>query len=147
MTNMHDVELFPVLDIDLFPEPAAYEPRTDVFLAQQPDRTAPEVPIEKETLTKGKKPTEKTENITENSIPQKPKQTASQRPEKNARVYISDVEKKPKESAQKLPLNNELWFWIIEIILVLCNAWIIAVVLYIWKNKSKLQAKAQKQKK
>ena len=147
MTNLHDVDLFPVLDIDLFPEIPEYEIKSDAFLMHQPGFHASEVPSANEKPPEEKKQTEATKRMVGKTTASKPKKASTSAPEKKTRVYISDVEESPKKSAPKASLGNELWFWILEIILVLCNAWIIAIVLFILKNKKKLQFQANQRKK
>ena len=153
MTNLHDVDLFPVLDINLFPEIPEHEIKSDAFLMHQPSFEASEVPSANEKPPEEKKAVrEKNQSQAERrasgkAAQKKPKQKESSASVKKARVYISDVEESPKKFTPKASLGNELWFWILEIILVLCNAWIIAIVLYILKNKKNLQFQINQQKK
>lgn len=163
MDNMYDADLFPVLDVDIFPMMPEYEwTKPDALkgineptpVAPKPmdeTRKADEVKIEKNQASSA--------SGQEKTASGEKKTTAPPKKASASRVYISNAEQK-KTTGQSRSASSEQnpkmkgtqrkpeqLYWIVVFLMVIFGAWPIALILFFCKNLFLNKMKTEMKKK
>lgn len=158
MDNIHDADLFPILDVDIFPLMPEYEWKQPDALKSidESTTTLPNTAEEKQTEVYAKGQSGK---VPDTASKAKKPPTASSKASAQ-RVYISDEEPKKttagqfrSTSSEQNPqmkgaqLKPEQLYWIVVFLLFVFGAWPIALILFFCKNLVLNKMKTEMKKK